>query len=311
MEIDHLREFVELARICNFTKAAGRLGISRTALSKHIAGIEREFGVEIFERDNLHTELTAAGRQLLKGAQVTLDSWDGLHAQMEAFRKSGPMRLKVGLFRGHKPTDDMVDTVTKSLHDQGVLIDVEVVDVKIPCFQGLRDSEFDIISPVHADDVDLTGLTDRLFVEEPLVAIVPAGNPLASKGLLSPHDLDGNVVLTVHDGAIVHFFHTIETLLTRLDVHPRYVTMPYTDWGSFNRSLANAQGGICLVHASMARWSMPLVSTSFTPIRFDSAAMKIPVYLTWRSNDTNPAVDLFTREFFRITALSDMQMYWR
>ena len=33
METEHLREFVELARVCNFTKAAGRLGISRTALS--------------------------------------------------------------------------------------------------------------------------------------------------------------------------------------------------------------------------------------------------------------------------------------
>lgn len=311
METEHLREFVELARVCNFTKAAGRLGISRTALSKHIAGIEREFGVEVFERDNLHTELTAAGKQLLQGVQVMLDSWDALHAQMEAFRKNRPMSLKVGLFRGHKPTDDMVETATRTLHARGVPIDVEVLDVKTPCFQALRDGEFDLISPVHADDVDLEGLTDELFVEEPLVAIVPAGNPLASKDLLSPHDLDGNVVLTVHDEAIVHFFHTIEALLERLDVRPRYVAMPYTDWGSFNRGLACTQGGVCLVHASMARWSMPPISTGFKAVRFDDEAMKIPVYLTWRKDDPNPAAEVFAREMLRLTAQNDMGVYWR
>lgn len=311
METEHLREFVELARIRNFTKAAGRLGISRTALSKHIAGIEREFGVEVFERDNLHTELTSAGKQLLQGVQVMLDSWDALHIQMDFFRKNKPMSLKVGLFRGHKPTDDMIETVTRSLHAQGVAIDVEVLDVKTPCFDALRNGEFDLISPVHADDVDTTGLVDSLFVEEPLIAIVPVGNPLSSKDVLSPQDLDGNVVLTVHDDAISHFFHTIEVLLERLGVRPRYVTMPYSDWGSFNRGLACTRDGVCLVHASMARWSMPLTSTSFKAIRFNDEAMKIPVYMTWRKDDPNPAVEIFMREFMDTVAKTDLSVYWR
>lgn len=52
----------------NFTKAAKRLYISQQSLSNYIAKLEKQFGVEFFNRKNTLT-LTAAGESLYRYAK--------------------------------------------------------------------------------------------------------------------------------------------------------------------------------------------------------------------------------------------------
>lgn len=310
MEIEYLRELVELSRVRSFTKAAARLGLSRAALSKHIAAVECEFGVRAFERDNMHVEVTAAGSALIREAQVLLDTWDGMGARMREYRKLRPLCLKVGLFKGHKPTDDLVETVAENLRGQGYVVDMDLVDIVSPCFQALRDGDVDFISPIHGDGVDLAGLEDELFLEEPLAAIVPAEHPLAAKERLLPDDLSGQVVLASRDGAVRHYFDLLEELLASKGVRARYAYVPYTNWSGFTRSLATMEGGIRLVHASMPRFSMPLTSTRFRVLRFDDDEMLLPIHITWRADDPNPALKIFVDEFKATAAEVDFSLYW-
>ena len=60
MKIEQLYEFMILAHYLNFTTAAFKLHISQSNLSKHIAEIEKELGVSLFNRGRT-LELTAAG----------------------------------------------------------------------------------------------------------------------------------------------------------------------------------------------------------------------------------------------------------
>ncbi len=66
MKIEYLEEYIELARRLNFTKAAEAIGTTQSALSKHLAVLEREFGAELLSRTNRTVELTEAGRILLE-----------------------------------------------------------------------------------------------------------------------------------------------------------------------------------------------------------------------------------------------------
>ena len=45
MHVTYVRQFVELATTLNFTKAAARLAMSQSNLSRSIANLEREYGV--------------------------------------------------------------------------------------------------------------------------------------------------------------------------------------------------------------------------------------------------------------------------
>ncbi|MCF0230504.1 MAG: LysR family transcriptional regulator, partial [Parasporobacterium sp.] len=66
MKSEHIKEFIVLAEELNYTKAAKKLYISHSSLSKHIAEAERELGVQLFVRTTHAVELTEAGRSVYR-----------------------------------------------------------------------------------------------------------------------------------------------------------------------------------------------------------------------------------------------------
>jgi DNA-binding transcriptional LysR family regulator len=68
MEIRTLRYFLETAREENMTRAANRLHISQSALSKQLKTLEEELGKKLFIRHSFSLELTEEGKLLKKRA---------------------------------------------------------------------------------------------------------------------------------------------------------------------------------------------------------------------------------------------------
>ena len=62
MELRHLRYFVMLAEELNFTKAAKRLAIGQSVLSRQIQDLELEIGVQLFDRNSSRVFLTEVAR---------------------------------------------------------------------------------------------------------------------------------------------------------------------------------------------------------------------------------------------------------
>jgi DNA-binding transcriptional LysR family regulator len=56
---------VALAETNNFQEAANNLFISQSSLSKHISAIEKELGVQLFDRSTRNVKLSKYGRLLL------------------------------------------------------------------------------------------------------------------------------------------------------------------------------------------------------------------------------------------------------
>lgn len=73
MELRHLRYFVTVAEEGTFVAAAKRLHLAQQALSKQIADLERQLGVQLFERLPRGVRLTQPGQVLLEEAWVLLD----------------------------------------------------------------------------------------------------------------------------------------------------------------------------------------------------------------------------------------------
>lgn len=66
IELRHLRYFVAVAEELNFTRAAERIHIDQTPLSRAVRDLEAELGVKLFVRAPRHLALTPAGAQLLQ-----------------------------------------------------------------------------------------------------------------------------------------------------------------------------------------------------------------------------------------------------
>ena len=81
MEIRSLRYFLEAAREENMSKAAERMHISQSALSKQLKGLEEELGKKLFVRHSFSIELTEEGMLLRKRAEDLLSMADKITAE--------------------------------------------------------------------------------------------------------------------------------------------------------------------------------------------------------------------------------------
>lgn len=64
METAHIEEFRRVAELGSFTLAARELHMTQSALSKHVAALERELSIDLFVRDKNGISLTPEGKIL-------------------------------------------------------------------------------------------------------------------------------------------------------------------------------------------------------------------------------------------------------
>jgi DNA-binding transcriptional LysR family regulator len=96
IELRQLRYFVAVAEELHFGRAAERLHMSQSPLSRAIRELERELGVVLFVRTTRRVELTPAGSLLLERTRRALAEIDGAVADARHLTRSGDGVLRLG-----------------------------------------------------------------------------------------------------------------------------------------------------------------------------------------------------------------------
>ncbi|MFL9824167.1 LysR family transcriptional regulator [Rhodoplanes sp. SY1] len=96
--LDDLRSFVAVARERSFTRAAGKLGVSQSALSQTIRQIEERLGVRLLTRTTRSVAPTEAGERLMRTVSVRLEE---IEAELDALselrdKPAGTVRITAG-----------------------------------------------------------------------------------------------------------------------------------------------------------------------------------------------------------------------
>lgn len=84
MELRHLRCFVVLAEELHFTRAAERLHIEQSPLSRTIKELEDDLGALLFNRDRRGTRLTDAGKAFLLDVRRLFTTLDQARENVKA-----------------------------------------------------------------------------------------------------------------------------------------------------------------------------------------------------------------------------------
>lgn len=96
MELRHLRYFVAVAGALNFTKAATRLRLAQPALSRQVADLEDELGVDLLKRTSHGARLTAEGKLFAEAAGRILELVDTSVNQVRALARGEVGEVQVG-----------------------------------------------------------------------------------------------------------------------------------------------------------------------------------------------------------------------
>ncbi|GAB3147693.1 LysR substrate-binding domain-containing protein [Microbispora hainanensis] len=184
MDVDlrKLRYFVAVAERLHFGRAAEALHIAQPVLSRQIRALESELKVQLFARDRRATELTRAGEQLLADARPLLASAEALRRRVSRAAR-GADTFTVGFMPGL-----IVTPAVRALRERHPGLTVEVV-------RTTWDDQADAIRDGRVDigyvrlPIDQRGLRVRPLMDEPRVAVLPAGHRLAGKDAIGIADL--------------------------------------------------------------------------------------------------------------------------
>jgi DNA-binding transcriptional LysR family regulator len=97
-DLNDLQAFRAVARERSFTRAAAQLGVSPSALSQALRGLEARLGLRLLTRTTRSVAPTEAGERLLRGLGPAFDRIDAALAAIGEFREkpSGTVRITAG-----------------------------------------------------------------------------------------------------------------------------------------------------------------------------------------------------------------------
>lgn len=135
--------FMTLAKTLNFTKTADQIFMTQQAVSRSIAALEQELGLQLFERSTRSVRLTTEGRKLYAFLGRTLHEYELLLEDMR--RNQNPYLLHVG-YQNYISYFDRLRKARVFLSDRYPELKVDADRVSPPDMRsGLQQHELDMI----------------------------------------------------------------------------------------------------------------------------------------------------------------------
>jgi DNA-binding transcriptional LysR family regulator len=164
VELRQLRYFVAVAEELNFGRAAARLLIAGPSLSQQIKALERDLGVQLFERDRRSVTLTPAGEALLPRTRALLEQADALRRTAAGLEGADCVRL--GYVSWHPK-----DLVTRTTGVAHLIVDPWVMPSPTQASR-VADGSIDLaICWIRTEDLAAQGLQARLIGADRLFAL--------------------------------------------------------------------------------------------------------------------------------------------
>ena len=244
MELRQLRYFVEAARVGHFARAAQKLRVAQPSLSQQIKRLERDLGVELFDRSGRRAVLTQAGEALLVRAERILAEAQHASAEASEFSSVGRGRVVIGALQSlvEVRLPELLAAFERSYPSVEVALREETT---VQMLDLLREGEIDLALG-HTTGVRVPGrmVAERLF-EEDLVLMMSPGHPLAVCEEVSLADLKDEIFVCYKEGSGIR-----AALMEACKVEGFEPRIPF-ECGTL-RSLAAAGLGVAVVPRSMA-----------------------------------------------------------
>jgi DNA-binding transcriptional LysR family regulator len=192
MELRELRYFIAVAEELHFARAAARVGIEQSPLSKAITEMERHLGVRLFIRTRRSTQLTYVGKTLLPDARRILAEVDQALRNMKAAALGRRGRLRIAI--GDGLTDPRIAELFARSRAEDPEIDIQIMHS--PLMAQLRDlhsGALDIgfaLSP--SNDRELRSVP---LWKDPAALVLRPDHPLSAEPAIRQIDADTGALI--------------------------------------------------------------------------------------------------------------------
>lgn len=186
-ELRHLVYFREVARQLHFRKAAETLAVAQPALSRSVAQLETELGVELLNRTRRKVELTPAGRALLERIEPLLRALAAIPEDIRALAGGQAGQVKLA-FTGLAMAT-VLPGILREFNRRYPGIRVELNESPTAAqLESLKTGEI-ACGFFHPNATLPPGLGTKVLMQEKNGVLLPAEHPLASAKKLRLREL--------------------------------------------------------------------------------------------------------------------------
>jgi DNA-binding transcriptional LysR family regulator len=287
MELRRLKYMAVLAEELHFGRAAERLGIAQPALTQQIQALERELGVQLFQRTKRSVRLTVAGRVTLDEAIRTLQQADrtALVAQQAGRGQLG--HVEIG-FVGSAVFSGVLSKAISRFREANPMVELRLNELGI--LQQLDDVgsgrlDLGIIrTPVKSFPPDVAV---SVLYQERIILAMPERHPLTKRKKVTMRMLGDEdfVGLQIHDG--VGFNAQVAELCAAGGLSPKVRQRA----GQFVALAGMVAGGLGLAFAPDSLRHLRISGVAYRPL--DDMAEQSSLAVVYRKSERAPAVLAF------------------
>ncbi len=281
-DLSQLRCFVAAAEELHFGRAAQRLNMTQSPLSRQIQLLERILDVMLLERTSRQVRLTPAGSAFLIEARriLRLAESAALSARRVARGDAGRVVIGFTAVSGYDLMPRIVAQAIARLPNIALelreMVTSEQVDALVT---GLIDVAF-VRPPIDRHEFESV-----CVLREPLIAALPAGDPRQARGVLVPADFDGLPLIMYARQGAGYFHEMLLKLFADARAEPDYV-----------QHVTQIHSMLGLVRAGLAAAIVPQAATSLhmTDVQFRTIQTEpenpVELVMAWRRDNSNPAL---------------------
>ncbi|WP_084074092.1 LysR family transcriptional regulator [Demequina sp. NBRC 110052] len=181
MDIRQLEFFIAVAREENFTRAAETVYVTQSGLSASIRALERDLGVQLFDRGSYGARLTRSGEIFLPRARRILEDARAVRQELVDDEGNFPRVVRVG---SEQCLGDLVDVVDllAAFRASGPGVDVSYVQAgseELRAHLSAAELDLAIIARRGASEAS-EGERPSLLRREPFLLVAPADHALSA-----------------------------------------------------------------------------------------------------------------------------------
>ncbi|TAM47724.1 MAG: LysR family transcriptional regulator [Gammaproteobacteria bacterium] len=217
MELRHLRCFLAVAEELHFARAAEKLHIEQSPLSRAIKELEEELGVVLFARTTRSTRLTRAGKLFLEHVRrvfaVLQQARDSVKAAVNGFHG----QLRVALSDGITPS--RLPAVLALCRQEEPEVEIRFSEVPLSQqIKGLHDDLYDV-GFAQSDEVG-DGIAATPVWSDTLMVAVPARHPLLAYKRIPLEELLRYPLVLCDPQVCESHAKNVDRVLRRADMEP-------------------------------------------------------------------------------------------
>ncbi|MBQ8829960.1 MAG: LysR family transcriptional regulator [Burkholderiaceae bacterium] len=188
VDLGYLNTFLSVVKYGSFTKASYALRITQPAVSGHIAALEKELGVALFNRTGKRVVLTDAGRLVLIRAKDILTCVEKLNNELADLRalKGGKIRIGASKIVGVY----VLPKILMAFREKFPQIELQIsIHSARTIFKQIEDNMFDLAIIAEGDPLFSKNVGFKTIGQDKLIVIARPDHHLALKKNVSLEEI--------------------------------------------------------------------------------------------------------------------------